>query len=126
MNFRGCLMYVYVGRSIDRFFSDTFRSTNNPQCGKCRNILSHFFLQKFRENIVFTFRIPRKEITKVEILPKQNIFSVRVNYSFFHTVCVRASHKSLNPIVMIIRAKFEPKKLCHNFANTLGFFLLSR
>ena len=83
-------------------------------------IYSHTFCQKFRESNVF--RIPRKEITKVAIL--RNNFSVRVNYSFFHTVCVRASHKSLNPIVMIIRAKFEPKKLCHNFANTLTFFAI--
>ena len=50
-----------------------------PQCGKSWKFTLPLFWQKFHESNVFT-----KEITKELIW--RNIFSVRVNFSFFHTV----------------------------------------
>ena len=52
---------------------------SSSQCGNYGNLLSHFFERKFRESNIFT-----KEGTKVLI--SRNIFSMRVNFSFFHTV----------------------------------------
>ena len=52
------------------------------QCGSFKILLSHFFLQKFRKNN-FSVRVT-KEVT--EELISRNIFQMRVNFSFFHTV----------------------------------------
>ena len=50
-----------------------------PQCGKSWKFTLPLFWQKFHESNVYT-----KDITKELIW--WNIFSVRVNFSFFHTV----------------------------------------
>ena len=54
---------------------------NEAQCGKHGNLLITLFWQKFRENNVFT-----EEATKE--LVSRNIFLVRENFSFFHTVLI--------------------------------------
>ena len=48
------------------------------QCGNCKNFLSNI-LKKIRETNIFT-----KEVTKNLI--SRNIFPVRENFLFFHTV----------------------------------------
>ena len=49
------------------------------QCSKSANLLSTF-LEKFRENIVFTYK------RNYKIVDFTKYFSVRVNFSVFHSV----------------------------------------
>ena len=67
-----------------RWFHEIFISL--AQCGNFGNFLTHFW-RKIRESNVFS-----KEITKEMIW--RNIFLVRVNSSFFHTVCPMCVHKA--------------------------------
>ena len=57
-------------------FQDQGKRCHNSLCGNSRNLL---FWQKFRESNAFS-----KEVTKALI--SRNIFSMRVNFSFYHTV----------------------------------------
>jgi len=66
-------------KSIKLQVNKSQRVCTVSSCGNYRTLLSHFFGQKFRETNVFT-----KEIT--EELIWRNIFLVRVNVSFYHTV----------------------------------------
>ena len=74
------------------------------QCGnyeKIRTSPSHFYGKNFRESNVFPI-----EETLEKKLFSRNVFSVRVNFSFFHTVhcnCVEGYICPMKMVWMVVR-----------------------
>ena len=108
--FRSCLELgrmgeYFRGASFECAFTVHCKSMPGPntrkfnaytQCGNYGNLLSRILTKKIRESNVYT-----KEVSKVLI--SRHIFSVRVNFSFFHTVGDNSITIALNenPITFI-------------------------
>ena len=93
-------------------FHEIFVKNPCAHCGICRNLLSHFF----GKNFVKTTFLLTKSLSKYLIW--RNMFSVRVNFSFFHTrnnwTVLQCLWLSWIQNIENIKWVFSRKKLVHS------------